>query len=60
MTSEVLAAVNMYESDDVGGPAQPLLTVAAYYLVFDVVFAMRLGDAVGDAIGRQASRPIST
>ncbi len=25
--------------------AQPLLTVAAYYLVFDVVFAMRLGDA---------------
>ena len=23
---------------------QPLLTVAAYYLVFDVVFAMRLGD----------------
>ena len=24
--------------------AQPLLTVAAYYLVFDVVFAMRLGD----------------
>lgn len=25
--------------------AQPLLIVAAYYLVFDVVFAMRLGDA---------------
>lgn len=25
--------------------AQPLLTVAAYYLVFDVVFAARLGDA---------------
>lgn len=25
--------------------AQPLLTVAAYYLVFDVVFAMRLGEA---------------
>lgn len=24
---------------------QPLLTIAAYYLVFDVVFAMRLGDA---------------
>ena len=24
--------------------AQPLLTVAAYYLVFDVVFAMRLGE----------------
>lgn len=24
---------------------QPILTVAAYYLVFDVVFAMRLGDA---------------
>ena len=23
---------------------QPLLTIAAYYLVFDVVFAMRLGD----------------
>ena len=23
---------------------QPLLMVAAYYLVFDVVFAMRLGD----------------
>ena len=23
---------------------QPLLTVAAYYLVFDVVFSMRLGD----------------
>ena len=25
--------------------AQPLLTVAAFYLVFDVVFAMRLGDS---------------
>jgi lipopolysaccharide transport system permease protein len=25
--------------------AQPLLTVAAYYLVFDVVFAMRLGES---------------
>lgn len=24
---------------------QPLLTIAAYYLVFDVVFAMRLGDS---------------
>lgn len=24
--------------------AQPLLMVAAYYLVFDVVFAMRLGE----------------
>lgn len=23
---------------------QPLLTVAAYYLVFDVVFSMRLGE----------------
>lgn len=23
---------------------QPMLTIAAYYLVFDVVFAMRLGD----------------
>lgn len=25
--------------------AQPLLTIAAYYLVFDVVFAMRLGES---------------
>ncbi len=24
--------------------AQPLLTIAAYYLVFDIVFAMRMGD----------------
>lgn len=32
--------------------AQPLLTVAAYYLVFDVVFAMRLGtDAPTKAVG---------
>lgn len=32
--------------------AQPLLTVAAYYLVFDVVFAMRLGaDAPTQAVG---------
>jgi lipopolysaccharide transport system permease protein len=31
---------------------QPLLTVAAYYLVFDVVFAMRLGtDAPTHAVG---------
>ena len=27
MTSEVQAAVNLFESGDVGGPAQPLLTV---------------------------------
>jgi lipopolysaccharide transport system permease protein len=32
--------------------AQPLLTVAAYYLVFDVVFSMRLGaDAPTRAVG---------
>ena len=32
--------------------AQPLLTVAAYYLVFDVVFAMRLGaEAPTHAVG---------
>jgi len=32
--------------------AQPLLTMAAYYLVFDVVFAMRLGsDAPTRAVG---------
>lgn len=32
--------------------AQPLLTVAAFYLVFDVVFAMRLGaDAPTKAVG---------
>jgi lipopolysaccharide transport system permease protein len=32
--------------------AQPLLTIAAYYLVFDVVFAMRLGaDAPTHAVG---------
>ena len=32
--------------------AQPLLTIAAYYLVFDVVFAMRLGEgAATRAVG---------
>ncbi|GAA4418999.1 ABC transporter permease [Acidovorax lacteus] len=32
--------------------AQPLLTIAAYYLVFDVVFAMRLGEgAPARAVG---------
>lgn len=30
---------------------QPLLTVAAYYLVFDVVFAMRLGEKPGAGPG---------
>lgn len=31
--------------------AQPLLTVAAYYLVFDVVFAMRTGGSASRGVG---------
>lgn len=52
----VLRDVNARHAGTVGGViwvyAQPLLTVAAYYLVFDVVFAMRLGaEAPTQAVG---------
>lgn len=46
LTRREVAARNAGTALGVGWAyAQPLLTLAAYFLVFDIVFAMRLGDA---------------
>ena len=45
MTRREIAARHVGTALGIAWPyAQPLLSVAAYYLVFDVVFAMKLGD----------------
>lgn len=53
LTRRELAARHTGTAAGVAWPyLQPLLTVAAYYLVFDIVFAMRLGDgAPSHAVG---------